>query len=487
MILNIVMSGIDHTVADVSRRERFALSQDDQRGLFRSAKENPDILGLIVLSTCNRTELYLSLRDGVKLDPFTVAFPGESAGEYRTLSGREAFWHLAALACGIQSRIYGEDQILTQVKHAVAFAREQRGTDNILEVFFRAAISAAKRIRTEFRLQTGDASAAAAALAILNRHSGGRRILVIGNGEVGRRTAQTLTEAGYRVTMTLRQYRHGAVSIPARVSAVEYDSRYEVLEQFDGVVSATASPHCTISAQRLMQCPRIPSIYIDLAMPRDIEPEVGLLPCVTLYDIDQVADGAAREQSRRDTLERIEPFIERGYEELMKWELGRARSLEREQKTHFPLFIDSTGKTVLVVGGGAIAARRVASLSRFSFDIHVVAPEAKEEILRLAERGRVLFEQRPFEEADLEDAFMAVAATDSREVNHRVAVLARHKGIYASIADRRDECSFYFPAIAENDKVTAGICGDGVAHQNVAAAAKKIREVLNEAIEDRQP
>ncbi len=484
--MNIVMSGINHTIADVKRRECFSLSKPDQCNLFQQVSGNSDLLGMVILSTCNRTEIYLSLREGAEIDPFSLCFSGQAAGEYQTLSGEDAFRHLAALSCGVQSRIFGEEQILTQVKDAIAFAREHQAADSFLEVFFRIAVSTAKQIRTEVRFRSADASVAAATRSILDRHTGIRRILVIGNGEVGRQTASALTDAGYQVTMTLRQYRHSAVSIPSWVSTVEYDRRYEVLEQFDGVVSATTSPHCTISAQLLIQRPNIPQIFIDLAMPRDIDPEVGLLPGVTLYDIDQVADSTARKLAEQKKLDQINPMIQQGYEELMRWNTGRAKSLEHEPKTHFPLFIDSTDKTVLVVGGGRIAARRIAALSRFSFLIQVVAPEAKEEILRLAECGRIQYACRPFQDTDLDDVFLVVAATDQRQVNHHVAMLAKHCGIYASIADKREECSFYFPAIAENDKVTAGICGDGVAHQNVSAAAKKIREVLDESFEDRQ-
>jgi glutamyl-tRNA reductase len=478
--MNIVMSGVDHTMADVKQRECFALSKEEQGALLRKMKGNPEILGAVLLSTCNRTELYLSFEEGVQLNPFTLCFEGREEGEYQTLKGREAFDHLASLSCGVLSRIYGEEQILTQVKGAIGFAREQKAADSILEVFFRIAVTTAKRIRTDVRFRSADASVSHAARDILKRHADAEKILVIGNGMVGRQTAEVLAEAGYQVTMTLRQYRNSTVRFPKQVSTVEYDCRYEVLEQYDAVVSATASPHCTISARRLKECPKIPHVYIDLAMPRDIEPEVGTFPSVTLYNIDQVADGAAREQEKQEQMEQIAPMIQRGYEEWLKWNTGRLKSLEQEPKTHFPLFIDSTGKTALVVGGGTIAARRIKSLCRFSFLINVVAPEAKEEILQLAESGRIQYECRKVQDIDLADIFMVVAATNDREVNHHIAMQAKHRGIYASIADKREECSFYFPAIAENETVTAGVCGDGVAHQNVSAAAKKIREVLTE-------
>lgn len=476
--MNIQMSGIDHSLADVSKRECFALTSARQREIFQKAKENGDILGIVILSTCNRTEIYLSLKPGISLDPFSLFLEDAGGGEYRRFSGKQAHLHLGSLSCGAQSRIFGEEQILTQVKAAIAFSRENNASDNLLEVFFRTAIAAAKRVRTQHSFPRQGKSAAIAARRILDMRDIGKRVLIIGNGEVGRQAAAELLSCGYRVTMTRRQYRHGSVSIPKGADIVDYEKRYEVMSGFDAVISATSSPHFTVSAGQLLNCFEIPRLFIDLALPRDIEPEVGEIRGVTLLNIDQVADSTERFAQREKLLSEIAPILEKSYEEFINWQKAAKRPFPTAVKTHFPLFINSVGKKVLVAGGGAIAARRINSLAQFSFEIHVVAPDLRQEILDLEREGRLSCEKRAFEDHDLDGVFMVLAATDDREVNHRISVLAKHRGIYASIADKRDECSFYFPAIALGDEVTAGLCGDGVAHRAASQAAKKVREVL---------
>ena len=471
------MSGVSASMADAAARERCALTQARQAALLERAAADPRLPGTLVLSTCGRTEIYLSLPDGEARDPFSLI--GAEDEPHETLSGRACFEHLASLAAGALSPIFGDDQILAQVKSSLAAARGRGALDGVLEVFFREAIAAAKRIKTELRLPHGDRSAAWAARELLRGLPGVRSVLVIGNGEIGRLSAELLARGGWTVSMTLRQYLHSSAVIPEGVSALPYEARYARLSGFDAVVSATSSPHWTISARELAGISPLPRVFLDLAMPRDIDPAVGLLPGVTLLDIDAVSARAPLETARAGAREQLAPYLEDGWRELTRWEANRAPMDERP-RTHFPLFVDCSGKKALIVGGGKIAARRVRTLADFAFELTVVAPEAQTEILRLAEAGRLEYLPRVFEEQDLDGAFLVLAATDDRAVNHRVAMLARHRGVFASIADDRDECSFFFPAVAESGRVTVGVCGDGSAHPEVSAAAKKIREVLHE-------
>ena len=474
--MNVILSGIDHSAASVAERERFALSRPAQQELLARAAQTPGVLGAVLLSTCNRTELCLSLEEGAELRPFSL-FEVEPEGAY-TYAGREAFGHLAALAAGLKSRLFAEDQILTQVKNALVQARQAGTADAILEVFFREAVTAAKRVKTETRFSHGDVSAALAAKDVALSCPGVRQVLVIGNGEVGRAAASALAEAGLDVTMTLRQYRHGAVELPRGVKAVDYAERYGAMAGCQAVVSATASPHYTVTAAALAEVSPLPRLFLDLAMPRDLEPAIGELPGVTLLDVDQVADAASREADRGAALAQVQPMIEAAWADLTDWLTGREQAEAEPRHSHFPLFIDSAGKTVLVVGGGRIATRRALSLAKFRFTLTVVAPEVSAELERLAERGRVTLKRRPFEDGDLEDAFLVVAATDQRDVNHHVASLARHKGILASVADKKDECGFYFPGIVEDGQTVIGLCGDGGSHHAAAQTAKRIREML---------
>lgn len=155
---------------------------------------------------------------------------------------------------------------------------------------------------------------------------------------------------------------------------------------------------------------------------------------------------------------------------------------ERGLWDHFPLFVPTEGKCVLVVGGGTIATRRVKTLLRFSWKVTVVSPEASVELQALAHSGELLWERRRFCEADVLGMFLVVAATDRRDVNQTVGAAAKKAGCYVSVADAREECTCYFPAIAENRQVLAGIAGNGATHRETSRAAKRIRAALGEEL-----
>ncbi|MBC5649183.1 precorrin-6A reductase [Christensenella tenuis] len=150
----------------------------------------------------------------------------------------------------------------------------------------------------------------------------------------------------------------------------------------------------------------------------------------------------------------------------------------KEAKGYFPLFADIRGKKAVVVGGGEVASRRVKTLCRFAFEIVVVSRSFSKEMTELAKRGRILAKQKEFEAEDIEGAFLVVAATSDRELNQKIGEAAKRQGIFASIADCAEECSFYFPAIAETENLTAGIVGSGKNHGEVKEAAQKVRECL---------
>jgi len=151
---------------------------------------------------------------------------------------------------------------------------------------------------------------------------------------------------------------------------------------------------------------------------------------------------------------------------------------DKERLEFFPLFISSEGKKALVIGGGKIAARRIGTLLRFAFEITVVAPEVLPEIEESQNGGQLTLLRREFEDSDLDGAFLVVAATDRREVNRDIGALAAQLGIFASVADAREECSFLFPAIAANDTIVAGLTSGGKNPRAVSEIAQRIREIL---------
>ncbi|MFQ9800383.1 MAG: hypothetical protein ACLR23_17300 [Clostridia bacterium] len=143
--MNIRMAGIDYSMAGIDIREQFSLTKSAQREVYRSLKQDRRIFGAVLVSTCNRTELYLSCEAGYEPNPFEILchIVGQNYEDYTLLHkmrcGDDVFWHLSQMACGAKSQIWGEDQIITQVKNSLLFARENQGTDAYLEVLFRMA------------------------------------------------------------------------------------------------------------------------------------------------------------------------------------------------------------------------------------------------------------------------------------------------------------------------------------------------------------
>ena len=289
------MSGLEHSLAPISLRERLSFTKQQTAAMVRTIRSFPSISGCVLISTCNRTELYLSCSEEVNPGELLCQAAGAEYAPYRdafvTLSGKKAVEHLMEVAAGLRSRIFGEDQIISQVKGAIAIAREAGATDSILETLFRSAISAGKEIRAKVRLTSVPTSAASMAVALLQKKLGelkGKKALVIGNGEMGRLSASLLQQEKCQVSVTLRTYRHGETIVPPGCGVVPYDERFQHMEGCDILLSATTSPHYTITVEQLHQIPSLPAVMVDLAIPRDIQPEAGQLPGVSLYNIDDL-------------------------------------------------------------------------------------------------------------------------------------------------------------------------------------------------------
>lgn len=297
--MNLTMTGIDFVHAPMAQRERVSFVRGQVQALLPQLAEMPGVSGCVLLATCNRTELYVHGEENVSLDPLAMLAraAGFDAAAFRGMSvtraGEACVQHLMAVAAGLESQIFGDDQILTQVRDAATLARDAQTIDSVLDTLFRRAVTAGKRVRTEVRLIGVPASAAVAGVRRAQDFFGalqGRRAVVIGNGEMGRLAATALHAQGCAVTVTLRSYHHGETIVPAGCDTFPYDRRCEVLEGADLAVSATTSPHFTLTAQQIRDLRQPPRLLLDLAMPRDIEQSVGEDVRVTLYNLDDLGD-----------------------------------------------------------------------------------------------------------------------------------------------------------------------------------------------------
>lgn len=324
--MKIQMIGMDHSLAPVEIRERFSFTTAGAEAARKAVCAVPGVEGCILLSTCNRTELWVSAQEPVALPGILCGLKGLDPADYREYlvcrEGEEAVAYLFALASGLRSMILGEDQILAQVKDALSRAREAQCCGSTLEVLFRHAVTGAKQVKSRLLLSTANASAAELAIARIQEAGydfAGKRCLVIGNGEMGKRSAAALLAGGAQVTVTVRQYRSGHVEVLPGCSRIDYGQRYRCLPQCDLVVSATSSPNVTIRAEDLARCGLDHDVLIlDFAVPRDVDPAVEQLPHVTLYNIDRFSVPPSQELERQV----------REAEELLRQEQARFEAWE---------------------------------------------------------------------------------------------------------------------------------------------------------------
>lgn len=317
------MAGIDWQTAKIDKREVFSFTSGQVSRLCGQITQIEGVDGCVLLSTCNRTELYLS--GGDSLQPVTILCQAAGVEEAEALfcehRGEQAARHLMEVSCGLCSQILGEDQIVSQVKRAYQLAHEAGSADAGLSQMFRLAATAGKRSRTQVRLSAAPLSVAGQVVEQLETRLGdltGKRALVIGNGEMGRLACSLLAAKGCQVTVTLRTYRHGETIVPAGCQTIGYDERTKLLPVCDILLSATTSPHYTITCDHLAGLACVPQAVCDLSIPRDIEPNIRELPGVQLFlDMDSMGGREAHVDVK--SRQQVDEIIEQEMQKLTRW------------------------------------------------------------------------------------------------------------------------------------------------------------------------
>ena len=319
--MNIQMIGIDFHKADISKREPLSFTQNQVTNLLPKLASGENVLACALLATCNRTELYLHTKENIDALNLLSNCANLNKNDYLdcTISryNDDAIRHLMEVASGLQSQIFGDDQIVTQVKTAMQLARNSKTLDNVLETLFRRAVTAGKRVKTETRFYTVPPSAAAKSVQMAKEFFGdlsGKKAVVIGNGEMGRLTASLLAEQNCDVTITLRTYRHGQTIVPAKCKTHSYDDRFNLIDGADLVCSATTSPHCTITYEKLLKLAKLPKLFIDLAMPRDIDHQINKL--TTVWNLD---DLGSLNNENKEEIKHANEILEKEISDFYAW------------------------------------------------------------------------------------------------------------------------------------------------------------------------
>jgi glutamyl-tRNA reductase len=339
----ILTVGLNHTTAPVQIREQIAaarcIRQEAQDSL--QLHLNPSLFSeSLVLSTCNRTEVYVvaSDRQAGEQSLRQVFAAHESfstnAGDYLYgYADREAATHLFAVAGGIDSMLVGEFEILGQIRNAYQAAAHKKSVGPILHQLFQQAINVGKRARSETTIGSGATSVAYAAVALARTRLGelaGRTALVIGAGEMGRRAAKNLFDDGACTVMVASRTIAHTLELANEIGcqAIPFEDLGAALERADLVISATKAPHLILTviqvASAMKARPQKPLCLIDIAVPRDIEPEVAGLENVILHNIDDLQDlVSCNRAARANAITQVRAIIDAEVDAFWEWCLSR--------------------------------------------------------------------------------------------------------------------------------------------------------------------
>lgn len=333
----IAVVGLNHRTAPVEVREKLSFTGQTLQGALKRLKSYPVIEGCVVLSTCNRTEIYaasLEMDEGLNaIWDFLSRWSGVDISEIKNFTYCHTLYdtirHIFRVASGLDSMLLGETQILGQVRSAYQQAVEYEATNRVMNTLFQLALTVGKRVRTETGIDQNAVSISYAAVELARQHLGslnGRSVLIIGAGKMSELTAKHLVDNGVSGVIVSNRSFDRAEMLAAQFGgrAVKFSELYKYMETADIVISCTAASHCVVrleEMQRVIKNRQGKKIFmIDIAVPRDIETEVGNLEGVTLYDIDDlktVVDHNLAERKR--AANKAERIIEEELEKFMKW------------------------------------------------------------------------------------------------------------------------------------------------------------------------
>jgi glutamyl-tRNA reductase len=308
--------GVSHKTAPLELRERLALPEGRAAGVLRELRAHDAVQEAVSISTCNRTELYFVTSDAVGAENEALGVlsrqadirPTELLGHVYSLRDGEAVRHLFEVAAGLDSMIVGEAEVQGQVKRAYELALVEGVTGPVSNRLFRDALGTGKRVRTETAIGRSRVSVSSVAVELAEATLGDltdRRVLIIGAGETGELTARALHEHGVETVFVANRRYDRAIGLAQRFDghAVRFEELPAQLAAADIVVSSTGSPHTLVGREEMETVMELrenrPLLLIDIAVPRDIEAAVRMLPGVTLYDMDDLQRQVARNLSVR--------------------------------------------------------------------------------------------------------------------------------------------------------------------------------------------
>lgn len=330
--MNILCAGLNHRTAHLDVRERFAIRETEAGELLERVRAIDGVTGAVLLSTCNRVELYASglcpirALDGIRTllsDRAGIEAPLYHHDTPRTVR------HLFRVASGLDSMVIGETEILGQVKRAYAVAAETGTATRPLHRLFQHAFRVAKSVRTDTQITSGPTSVGSVAVELAEKIFGAlgdRRVMILGAGEISERTARSLQSRGVRSVIVSNRTYERAAGLAAEIGgmALHFDHWEKAFAEIDILISSTNAPHAILTPAKLEPLLRLrrgrPLFVIDLAVPRDADPAINEMEGVFLYDIDSLEQIAAQSLDiRRKEVLRCEVLIEQHVGGFLGW------------------------------------------------------------------------------------------------------------------------------------------------------------------------
>lgn len=337
----LLVLGLSHKTAPVAIRERLVTSERQAEQVLGQLVARDAVHEAAIVSTCNRTEIYLVVSDAVQAESDVLAMvaansrirPTELASLVYTPRNCDAARHLYRVASGLDSMVLGEYEIQGQVKRAYDTALRRGSTGPLLNRLFKAALRTGKRVRTETRIAERRTSVSSVAVGLAAETVGDlqhRNAMIIGAGETAELTAQAFATQGVRTLFVSNRHAARARSLAERFGGRvgRLDDLPEQLAAADIVVSSTGSPHPVLGPEELAEVMgdrraagnERPLVLIDIAVPRDIDPECAAIEGVTLLDIDDLQTTVALNLAGRvDEVEGAERIVEEEIHRFARW------------------------------------------------------------------------------------------------------------------------------------------------------------------------
>lgn len=334
--------GISYKTAPIEKREKLSFNKEEILPFADQLAKETGITDLVLLSTCNRTELYFSQS---KYDRLTAIekvievfkkFKNAENECSRYLYHKfdfSAVKHLFSVAAGLDSMIIGEDQIIGQIKDAYIYCTDAGLTDAILMRLFQKSFEAGKRARTETGIKLGNLSVSSTAVEMVAQELGNlsdKSLLVVGTGDTGSLALQNMVKKGIGSSAVINRTKKSAQAVAEKYNSEVYSflSMQKHLHDHDVIIVATGAPHHLITASMVNKAQAKearPQVYIDLSVPRNIDEKVADIPNVKLYAVDDLQKVVeSNTEKRKEAAEKAEVIINQLADEFNEWVVSRS-------------------------------------------------------------------------------------------------------------------------------------------------------------------